>query len=174
LQVDVRVIAATNRDLAQAVHARTFREDLYYRLNVFPITVPPLRERREDIPLLVWAFVEEFAERIGQSIDTVTRRTMEALEQYAWPGNIRELRNVIERAVIMSRDNVLRMTLPEGNDTPQLGITLEEVERRHISHVLEHTGWRVKGRGGAAELLGLKPTTLQSRMRKLGIERPRA
>jgi formate hydrogenlyase transcriptional activator len=141
LRVDVRVIAATNKDLAQAVQDGAFRQDLYYRLCVFPINVPSLRDRCEDIPLLVWAFIEEFTASIGKVINTVPRRTMEQLQRYTWPGNIRELRNVIERAVIMSSDQVLRVVLPEveeeGSD-PEL--TLEENERRHISRVLERAG----------------------------------
>ena len=173
IRVDVRVIAATNRDLAKAVEQGTFREDLYYRVNVFPITVPPLRERAEDIPHLVWAFVQELGESMGKPIDTVPRATMDALRRYPWPGNVRELRNVIERAMIMSRSSTLEVELPRADGSRALEATrLEEVERRHILAILERTGWRVRGQGGAAILLGLKPTTLEARMQKLGIKRP--
>jgi transcriptional regulator with GAF, ATPase, and Fis domain len=172
ITVDVRVIAATNRDLDEAVQKGTFRKDLYYRLNVFPISSPPLRERREDIPLLVWAFVQEFSAKMGKTIETISRRTMEALVNYVWPGNIRELRNIIERAMITSKGSTLHVempTVPVGHVLERM--TLQEVERSHIIHVLEATGWRIRGDGGAAQILGLKPTTLDSRIQKLGIKR---
>jgi PAS domain S-box-containing protein len=173
ITVDVRVIAATNRDLPQAVKEGRFREDLYYRLNVFPITVPRLRDRRDDIPPLVWSFVQEFAAAQGKTIDTVPRRTMEALQGYPWPGNVRELRNVIERAVILSDGQTLNATVPGAAKTPvAAGLSMDEVQRSHILQVMEQTGWRVRGVGGAAELLGMKPTTLENRMKKLGIEKP--
>jgi transcriptional regulator with GAF, ATPase, and Fis domain len=173
ITVDVRVIAATNRDLTTAVEEGRFREDLYYRLNVFPITVPPLRSRRDDIPPLVWSFVQEFAAAQGKTIDTIPRRTMEALQNSPWPGNVRELRNVIERAVILSDGQKLNVTLPGAAETAAAtGLSLDEVQRSHILQVMEQTGWRVRGVGGTAELLGMKPTTLENRMKKLGIEKP--
>jgi transcriptional regulator with GAF, ATPase, and Fis domain len=168
--VNVRVIAATNRDLAEDVRKGRFREDLYYRLNVFPIMVPPLRERAEDIPLLVWAFVEEFSQRIGKKVSKVSRKTMEALQRYSWPGNIRELRNVIERSIIISSGDSLRVTsLEESNPIDRQFMTLAESEHDHIVGILEKTGWRIKGQSGAAQKLGLKPSTLYTRMQKLGI-----
>jgi len=172
VKVDVRVIAATNKDLAEAVRQGDFREDLYYRLNVFPIAVPPLRERKEDIPPLVWLFVKEFCKKMGKKIETIPQKEMKALQKYSWPGNIRELRNVIERAMIMSRETALRIELPSSSvSAAYRGTTLEEVEKNHIIEVLTRTGWRVRGNGGAAEILGLKQTTLEARLRKLGIER---
>ncbi len=174
VRVDVRVIAATNRDLSEAVRQNRFREDLYYRLNVFPITVPPLRERKEDIPLMVWAFLEEFATRAGKTINSIRERDMEALQRYPWAGNVRELRNVIERAVITSTGANLHLTPQAAPVSPVANaktMMLDDVERRHILDVLELTGWRVRGGNGAAEILGLKPSTLESRMVKLGIRR---
>ncbi|MDZ7621139.1 MAG: sigma 54-interacting transcriptional regulator [Candidatus Competibacteraceae bacterium] len=173
IKVDVRVIAATNRDLVKVVAEGRFREDLYYRLNVFPITVPPLRERREDIPLLVWAFVEEFSKAMGQSVETIAKSSLQALQQYPWPGNVRELRNVIERAMILASGSTLKIDLPGAAAAPvSRGLTtLAEAEREHLQRVLESTGGRVRGAGGAAEILGLKPTTLESRMAKLGLRR---
>jgi transcriptional regulator with GAF, ATPase, and Fis domain len=173
IKVDVRVIAATNRDLAKEVSQGRFREDLYYRLNVFPLTVPPLRERREDIPLLVWTFINEYGERMGKTIESIPRKTMESLQRYVWPGNVRELKNVVERAMILSKGPGLHVEVPgiSASDRPKSMMTLEEVEKRHITHVLENTGWRVRGKNGAAEILGLKPTTLDSRIKKLGIPR---
>jgi len=173
IKVDTRVIAATSRNLQQAVREGKFREDLYYRLNVFPITIPPLRERQEDIPPLVWHFLGQLCQRMGRSIETVHGATMDAFKSYSWPGNVRELRNVIERFLITSTGTVFRAKLPavegtEGGAHPQ---TFEEVERNHLLHVLEMVGWRVRGDGGAAQILGLKPTTLESRMQKLGISR---
>jgi PAS domain S-box-containing protein len=169
-RVNVRVIAATNRDLSAAVRDGTFRRDLYYRLNVFPITVPPLRERQEDIPGLVWAFIKEFEEKMGKPIDRVKRTSMAALQAHSWPGNVRELRNVIERSMILAKGQELRVALPESANT-DAGVTMQDVERRHIRHILEMAGGRVRGKGGAAELLGLKASTLYSRMKKLGIGR---
>jgi len=172
IKVDVRVIAATNRDIEKAVKEGKFREDLYYRLHVFPIHVPPLRERREDIPALVWTFVKEYGEKMGKTIESIPQTSMPALQSYTWPGNIRELRNVIERSMILSNNSVLRIELPKIKDStiPQK-MPLEEVERKYIIQVLEMTNWRVRGRNGAAEILGLRPTTLESRMMKLGIEK---
>jgi transcriptional regulator with GAF, ATPase, and Fis domain len=172
ITVDVRIIAATNCDLSEEVKAGRFREDLYYRLNVFPISVPPLRERREDIPALVWAFVKELSERMGKNIDQISNKGMDALQRHAWPGNVRELHNMIERAMILSKGSVLQINIPtteEGNGS--LAMSLEDVERKHIFNVLEQTGWHIRGTGGAAEILDLKPTTLHSKMKKLGINR---
>ncbi|GLI39359.1 sigma 54-interacting transcriptional regulator [Geobacter hydrogenophilus] len=172
IKVDARVIAATNRDLAREVKEGRFREDLYYRLNVFPISVPPLRERKEDIPLLVRAMVKEFAGAFSKSIERVPKKNMDALLRYSWPGNIRELRNVVERAMILSNGTSLEVDVPEGTATIAARATLlTEVERLHILSVMKKTGWRIRGRNGAAELLGLKPTTLESKMKKLGIIR---
>ena len=174
-KVDVRVIAASNRDLAEEVRLGRFRQDLFYRLSVFPIRVPPLRERAEDIPVLVSAFVAEFSSRMGKKITKLPRRTMEMLQRYSWPGNIRELRNVLEHGVILSADEVLRVAIL--SDSPQAvpaAKTLAESEREHILKVFEKTHGRVKGPNGAAELLGINPGTLYSRMRKLGIPKPRA
>jgi transcriptional regulator with GAF, ATPase, and Fis domain len=174
ITVDVRVIAATNRDLSRAVGEGRFREDLYYRLNVFPVFVPPLRERREDIPLLAWEFVKEFSESMGKPIEHIADESMKALQAYPWPGNVRELRNVVERAMILARGTTLHVSLgrtpmPVPGKAP-VG-TLEASERAHIVRALEQTGWRIRGSGGAAELLGIKPTTLDSRIKKLGIRR---
>jgi transcriptional regulator with GAF, ATPase, and Fis domain len=178
--VDVRIIAATNRDLEHAMREGTFRSDLYYRVNVFPIVIPPLRERLDDIPLLVEAFVDELGATMGKRFDSVERTSLDALQRYAWPGNVRELRNVIERAMIRASGRVLRIELPASAPvTPPTAnggastADLHEVEREHILRVLRDTGWRIRGKAGAAEVLGLKPTTLEARMSKLGIRRPR-
>jgi transcriptional regulator with GAF, ATPase, and Fis domain len=170
IKVDVRVIVATNRNLVEEVKKGNFREDLFYRLNVFPIFVPPLRLRIDDIPLLTWNFINEFSKRMGKKIHRIAKRDMEALQRYSWPGNIRELRNVIEYAVIISTGDTLNLRLPENGQSasPEI-LTLEEIETRHISEVLRFTDWRIKGEGGAAQLLGMKPSTLYSRMLKLGI-----
>jgi DNA-binding NtrC family response regulator len=175
IKVDVRVIAATNRDLARDVRARRFREDLFYRLNVFPIQVPPLRERRQDILPLVWTFVREFEVTMGKRIETLPRKRAEAVVAYPWPGNVRELRNVVERAMIVSRGSTLLVDVPalEASPPPPAS-TLEDVERRHILAILGATGWRVRGPQGAAARLGLKPTTLEARMARLGIKRGRS
>jgi transcriptional regulator with GAF, ATPase, and Fis domain len=171
--VDVRVIAATNHDLADLVKNGMFRRDLYYRLNVFPITVPPLRERIEDIPLLVWAFVNEFSQSMGKSIKNIPRKIMEDLQDYHWPGNVRELRNVVERAMIMSTGSTLGIEKLQLDATAvDHSMNLEDVERNHIIRVLERTGWRISGKNGASGILGLKVSTLRSRMKKLGIKRP--
>jgi PAS domain S-box-containing protein len=170
-KVDVRIVAATNRDLAEAVQEGGFRKDLFYRLNVFPIRVPPLRERPEDVPLLVWAFVEELSRSTGRRIDTISQGTMNRLQEYGWPGNIRELRNVIERSMILSQGSALQLVLPEARESvPDEDVTLDEVQRRHIRRVLEMTGGRISGRGGAADRLGVRPTTLRSRMQRLGLD----
>lgn len=175
IPVDTRIITATHRNLEQLMVAGTFREDLYYRLNVFPIRVPALRERVEDIPLLVWHFVEEFAKAFGKRIETISRSNMEALQRYAWPGNIRELRNVVERAMITAAAPRLTIPVPETSSAASgRSIRLIDVERIHIRRVLESTRWRIRGVGGAAEQLGLKPTTLETRLAKLGLKRPLA
>jgi formate hydrogenlyase transcriptional activator len=170
LRVDVRLIAATNRDMEEEVRKGAFREDLYYRLKVFPIEVPPLRERPDDIPLLVQAFLTEFSEKMGKKIQAVPQKNMEALQHYRWPGNIRELRNVIEHGVIISSGSSLQVLLPQAPAGASFqNKTMEEAEYQHIMKVLTKTGWRIKGSNGAASLLGLKPSTLYSRMIKLGI-----
>jgi transcriptional regulator with GAF, ATPase, and Fis domain len=173
IQVDVRLIAATNLDLARAVNEGMFRKDLYYRLNVFPIIIPPLRDRKEDIPSLIWSFVKQLEKPLGKRINSIPMMKMEALMNYPWPGNIRELKNVIERAMIMSKSNILAVDPPAGAPQEQSKIyTLEDLERRHILEVIERTGWRISGDNGAAEILGMKRTTLQSKMKALGITRP--
>ena len=172
IKVNVRVIAATNRDLADEVRKGRFREDLYYRLNVFPIRVPPLRERAEDIPLLVWAFLGEFSARMGRMITQVPRATMEALQRYPWPGNVRELRNAIEHGAIITTGETLK--LPALGDAAPMATqpqpeTMADAEREHIVRALERANWHIKGPKGAATALGLNPSTLYSRMKKLGI-----
>jgi PAS domain S-box-containing protein len=175
-QVDVRIVAATNRDLEQRMHDGAFREDLFYRLNVFPIRVPPLRERLEDIPLLVQNFVQELSRTMKKRIESIPRSTLEALGAHHWPGNVRELRNVIERAMIVHHGDELHADVPHPprprEAAPPAGMLLDEVQRRHILAALESTGWRISGPRGAAALLGLKPTTLEYRIQKLGITRP--
>src|SRR5579863_1226490 len=192
LRTDARLIAATNRDLDAMVHDQKFREDLFYRLNVFPLRVPPLRERPEDIPLLVRHFTEQFARRMNKKIETISSETLKQMRQYHWPGNIRELQNVIERAVILSAGPVLNVPLSEIQSRPSLAPidgdgsldkksessagkdirnVLEEIERKHILDVLSQTNWVVAGPNGAASRLGMKRSTLQLRMRKLGLSR---
>jgi transcriptional regulator with GAF, ATPase, and Fis domain len=169
-KVNVRVIAATNRDLAEEVRKGKFREDLYYRLRVFPIDIPPLRERVEDIPPLVFTFMEEFSTRMGKKITNVPRKAMDAIQKHAWPGNIRELRNAIEHSVIVSSGDTLKLSaLGESPTREPEAVTLLEVEREHILKTLESTGWRIKGPHGAAKRLDLQPSTLYSRMQRLGI-----
>ena len=190
LHADVRIIAATNRNLRQAVEEGRFRDDLYYRLGVFPIEVPPLRERKEDIPLLTVFFLDRLRGRLGKRIDRIDAATFDRLSSYSWPGNIRELANVVERAMIGSpgRTLLLEELLPAPAVqavqerrashveppplSPQLR-PLADVERDHIRFVCERCGWRIRGEGGAAQILGLNPSTLRSRMKKLGIERAR-
>jgi transcriptional regulator with GAF, ATPase, and Fis domain len=173
IRVDTRIIAATHRNLEQGIAAGTFREDLYYRLNVFPIQVPPLRERVEDIPLLVRRFVDDLSQRLCKHVEVIPAENMATLQQYRWPGNIRELRNVVERAMILATGPRLTMTLPAAPaSTHQRSARLADVEREHIRSVLESVGWRIRGAGGAAARLGLKPTTLETRMAKLGLSRP--
>jgi formate hydrogenlyase transcriptional activator len=178
LRTDARLIVATNRDLAAMVEEGKFRVDLFYRLNVFPLNVPSLRERPEDIPLLVRHFAQEFSRRMNKPIETIPSKTLQGLTRYHWPGNIRELQNVIERAVILSFGPVLNVPLPElkqagvnGQATSTRQDTLEEAQRKHILKVLEDTGWVLGGSKGAATRLGLNRSTLQFRMRKMGISR---
>jgi formate hydrogenlyase transcriptional activator len=172
VKIDVRIISATNRDLAMVVGEGGFREDLYYRLNVFRIIVPPLRERKEDILPLAWSFVKELSKRMGKRIESIPQNGVEALQVYPWPGNVRELRNIIERAMIVTAGPVLHLDIPKIVQ-PSAGKswTLEEVEKQHIIEALNTTGWRVSGADGAAEILGINPKTLESRMQRLGIER---
>lgn len=176
IKVNARVIAATNRDLENAIRKGAFRQDLYYRLNVFPIQLPPLRDRREDIPLLARHFVKKFNKKFGKNVDVLTKKVIRELEEYSWPGNIRELENIIERAMIVSRGNKLELgnTLSQKSaaELKQTIRTLEELERAHILKILQLTHWKVSGENGAAKILGLKRTTLQARMKKLNIVRP--
>ena len=166
MKVDVRIISATNSDLAMLVREGRFRDDLYYRLNVFQIAVPPLRERREDILPLVWSFVQEFSKRMGKRIESIPQKNVEALQAYPWPGNVRELRNITERAMIISTGPVLHLDVPKIAQSGAVRSgTLEEVEKRHILEALKTTGWRVSGKDGVAEILGINPKTLESRMR---------
>ncbi|MBW2367738.1 MAG: sigma 54-interacting transcriptional regulator [Deltaproteobacteria bacterium] len=177
IKVDVRIIAATNRNLEQEVEKGRFREDLYYRLNIFPITVPPLRKRKEDLPLLINAFTKKFSKKIGKHIDNIPQSTINVWEKHSWPGNVRELENVIERAVINSRSS--KLEVPEKFDSPRvesvqkkLNKTLAEFERDYIKAILDEKKWVIQGKDGAAEVLGLPPSTLRSRMIKLDIKKP--
>ncbi len=174
IHIDVRVIAATNQSLEKAVQEGKFRQDLYYRLHVFPIELPPLRDRREDIPMLALSFVDELSAEFGKKVESISRKSMERLLAYSWPGNIRELRNTIERAMIVSNSPKLMIELPKATALPvdSTTLTLREVEIRYIRKVLEGTEWKIRGKTGAAEVLGMKPTTLETRMAKLGIVRP--
>jgi formate hydrogenlyase transcriptional activator len=183
IRVDVRLVAATNRDLARMIASGQYRSDLYYRLNVFPVQLPPLRERRDDVPRLAWHFTRKFARRMGRSVDTITAETLAALRRYDWPGNVRELENVIERAVILSPGHTLQVPLHDLQNpvasaaapetTPaDAAATLEDAEREHILRVLLETNWVVRGPDGAAARLGLKRSTLYWKMKKLGIARP--
>ena len=176
LKVDVRIITATNRDLEKAIRDEKYRLDLYYRLNVFPIALPPLRERQGDTELLARQFVARYAQKMGKPIPQLTPKALDLLHTYSWPGNVRELANVVERAVILSRNG--HLNLAESLPKPVVDSrgsrlrTLEDFEREHILETLQFTGWQVSGNRGAALLLGLKPTTLEARMKKLGIHRP--
>ena len=174
--MNVRLVAATNRDLRRAVDEGRFRADLFYRLNVFPIEIPPLRERVEDIPRLVRHFVMIYGSKMGRSIETIGQRVLGRLMAYHWPGNVRELQNVIERAVILSTKGRIELDdqlfAPVAGTRTKVAETLEEIERDHILTVLERVGWRVSGERGAARILGLKRTTLEARMGRLGIARP--
>jgi transcriptional regulator with GAF, ATPase, and Fis domain len=178
IRTDVRLIAATNRDLRRAVQEGNFREDLFYRLNVFPVELPPLRERSGDIPLLVRFFVEKYAVQVDRHIESIAPETMERLVAYRWPGNVRELQNLVERALILSTDPELRIE-PEilGPATPAAGATqtatkdLQTLQREHILAALDRSKWVIEGDRGAARQLGLHPNTLRSRIRKLGLKR---
>ncbi|HDR13878.1 MAG TPA: AAA family ATPase, partial [Desulfobacteraceae bacterium] len=177
IKVNVRIIAATNRNLEEEVRRGRFRDDLWYRLNVFPITMPPLRDRLDDIPQLVEFYVKKISKRMGTSIEVIPTGVMDALRNYHWPGNVRELENVLERAVINSSGPKLRLVdelKTRQKDLPTAPKTLEAVEREHIVRTLEQTQWKISGKNGAAEILGLNRSTLRARMRKLGIGRPRA
>jgi transcriptional regulator with GAF, ATPase, and Fis domain len=174
IKVDVRIIAATNRDLEKAIDEKRFRSDLYYRLNVFPIHSPPLRERIEDIPGLVTFFVHKYAPKMGKKIETIPQTTLEILQRYSWPGNIRELENIIERSLIISKNSKLILAdcfeRKNTNTEHQQIETLQAIERNHILKALDATRWRVSGNHGAAKILDINPKTLHSRMLKLGIK----
>lgn len=170
--INVRIIVATNRTIEHEVKKGTFRQDLFYRLNVFPITVPPLRDRADDIPLLANVFVRKFQKQLGKEIERIPRKTMQALVSYSWPGNVRELRNIIERAMILSNDKILVIELPKHNFiVKNASGNLEDTIRSAILAALKLTQWRIAGKDGAAEVLGLKKSTLYSKMKKLGIRR---
>jgi len=169
--VNVRIIAATNRLLAQDVKEGKFRKDLYYRLNVFPVEIPPLRMRTEDIPRLVWFFVRSFQDRMGKEIESIPLKNMEVLKTYSWPGNIRELKNIVEHAMIICKGKTLTIPLPLADPPREVATgSFQDAERKHILSILEKTGGRISGTGGAAEILGLKRSTLYSKMKKLGID----
>jgi transcriptional regulator with GAF, ATPase, and Fis domain len=175
IKVDIRIVATTNRNLEEEVSKGRFRQDLYYRLNVFPITVPPLRQRKEDIPLMVQAFIERYSRKLGKQIKSIQKESMQALQDYPWPGNVRELESIIERAVILCPGPVLQLADRLEISSPPLSSTLrtlEETVRNEISKTLSETRWRIEGKDGAAAVLGLNPSTLRARMHKLGIVRP--
>jgi transcriptional regulator with GAF, ATPase, and Fis domain len=177
LKTDVRSRAASNRDLEEEVEKGRFRRDLWFRLNVFPITVPPLRQRIDDIPLLVEHFLDTYSRKHGRKVYSVSKQTMDRLQRYSWPGNVRELENLIERSVIASSGTKLELAVPVDTESadvqlPEEDRTLEEMERLYILKVVEKTQWRIEGPRGAARILGLNPSTLRSRMQKLGIRRP--
>lgn len=177
INVNVRVIAATNRNLTEAVRSGSFRSDLFYGLNVFPIEVPPLRERKLGIPLLVNFFITKFAKKVNKQIHGASKETMDRLMSYRWPGNIRELQNVIERAVVLTQGPTIQIDesflgLSVDSKAQDTVDTLEDIERNHILSVLERTGWIIDGKKGAASILNINPNTLRSRMQKLGIKRP--
>ena len=175
IKVDVRIIATTNRDLGEEVRKGRFRQDLYYRLNVFPITVPPLRQRKEDIPPMAEAFIERYSRKTGKQVTSIRKETMKALQEYSWPGNVRELESIIERGVILSPGPVFQLAdkleLPSAPLSSAVR-TLDEAERNQILQILSETRWRIDGKDGAAAILGLQPSTLRARMHKLGIVRP--
>jgi formate hydrogenlyase transcriptional activator len=175
IKIDVRIVATTNRDLEEEVRQGRFRQDLFYRLNVFPITVPPLRLRKDDIPLMVQSFIERFSRKLGKQITSISKETMKTLQDYPWPGNVRELESIVERAVILSPGPVLQLVDKLKISSPILSSavrTLEETERNQIMKILEETGWRIEGHDGAAAILGLHASTLRARMHKIGILRP--
>jgi transcriptional regulator with GAF, ATPase, and Fis domain len=175
IKIDVRIVATTNRDLDEEVRQGRFRQDLFYRLNVFPITVPPLRLRKDDIPLMVQSFIERFSRKLGKQITSISKETMKTLQDYPWPGNVRELESIIERAVILSPGPVLHLVDKLETSSPPISSivrTLEETERNQIMKILEETGWRIEGHDGAAAILGLHASTLRARMHKIGIVRP--
>jgi PAS domain S-box-containing protein len=173
IKVDVRLIAATNRNLKSEVEKGTFREDLWYRLNVFPITLPPLRQRKEDIPLMVEHFTRIFSKKVGKTVTSISSATMKKFQDHSWPGNIRELSNVVERALVTAPGTVLHVVdqFEQPKESTELAGSLEEIEREHITRILDQTAWKVEGQGGAARILGLHPSTLRTRMTKLGIQR---
>jgi transcriptional regulator with GAF, ATPase, and Fis domain len=183
IRVNVRIVAATHRNLEQLIAEGMFREDLFYRLNVFPVHVPALRERAADIPLLVWRFVNEYGEAFNKRIEKISDANMRELQQHAWPGNVRQLRNAVERAMILATGPQLSIAVPPTTGQSALddrtgysragSSNIDDVQREHIRSVLERVHWRIRGAGGAAELLGLRPTTLESRMSRLGLARPR-
>jgi len=175
IKVDVRIIATTNRDLEEEIRKGRFRKDLYYRLNVFPLTIPPLRKRKDDIPLMVRAFIARYSKKTGKQITSIPRETMKVLQDYSWPGNVRELESVLERAMILSPGTTLRLAENLGISSPLHSSsvkTLEDTERNKILEILSETRWRIEGKDGAATILGLHPSTLRARMHKLGIVRP--
>jgi transcriptional regulator with GAF, ATPase, and Fis domain len=175
IKSDTRIIAATNRDLEKEVAKSNFREDLWYRLNIFPITLPPLRDRAEDVPPLVDYYVKKIARRMGKPIEIISEKVMDTLKNYGWPGNVRELENVLERAVINSSGRKLRLADELEKQSMKVKIinkTLEAVERDHILRTLEQAGWKVGGKNSASEILGLDRSTLRARMRKLNIRKP--
>jgi len=178
-KVDVRIIVATNRILKDEIEAGRFREDLYYRLFVFPISIPPLRQRKDDIPYLVEFFVDKYSRKLGKSIAKIPKQTLDALAEYSWQGNIRELSNVIERAVMATKGTKLQISerLKDTaetaiNDTDTQRLSLEEMEKNYITEILQEYNWRIEGESGAAKILDMHPNTLRNRMRKLGIQRP--
>jgi transcriptional regulator with GAF, ATPase, and Fis domain len=175
IKVDVRIIATTNRNLEEEVRQGRFRQDLYYRLNVFPITVPPLRLRKDDIPLMVQAFIERYSRKMGKQITNIPKETMRALQDYPWPGNVRELESIIERAVILCPGPVLHLVDKLEISSPTISSvvrTLEETERNQMLKILSETKWRIEGKDGAAAILGIHPSTLRARLHKLGMVRP--
>jgi len=178
LKVNIRVISASNRNLKEAVKQGIFRSDLFYRLNVFPLEVPPLRERKEDIPPLVAHFLSRFSKKLGKPVPQVSQSTMLRLQDYAWPGNVREMENVIERATILADGPTLQIDDSiegqiDAGDNTGYAKTLQKIEKSHILQIFEETNWIIDGKNGAAAVLGLHPNTLRSRMKKLGIKRPK-
>ena len=171
-KTDVRIVAATNQNLIKAMENGTFRSDLFYRLNVFPLQMIPLRERKKDIPLLAWQFVEQFSKSMGKRIETISKSGMEKLVNYNWPGNIRELRNTIEYSMIIAATSVLRICMHNEESEPGNGVeTLKFAEKQHITKALDQAGWRIRGKNGAAEILGMKESTPRYRIKKLGIKK---